>query len=372
MAVESSLRKTPLHALHVAAGARMVEFAGWHMPLQYTGVLAEHERVRTRVGLFDVSHMGELRVRGPQALECVQHLTCNDVGKLAPGRAQYTALLTTEGGFVDDLLVYQLAPGDYLAVVNASNTAKDFAWCTEHARGHDAQVTDESGAWAQLALQGPRAEAVLAQCTSAPLGGLPSFAFVRADVAGVGECIVSRTGYTGEDGFEIYAPWAGGPAIWRALTEAGAAHELAPVGLAARDTLRLEAALSLYGNDIDDTTTPWQAGLGWIVKMGKGEFVGREALAREKERGPARKLVGFEMRGRAIARHGHDVLHEGHAVGAVTSGTFAPFLKRSLGMAYVPTALASPGTPIQVDVRGRAEEAVVVPTPFYRRPPRAS
>ena len=372
MAVESSLRKTPLHALHVAAGAKMVEFAGWHMPLQYSGVIAEHERVRSRVGLFDVSHMGELRVRGPRALECVQHLTCNDASKLAPGRAQYTALLTAEGGFVDDLLVYQLAPGDYLAVVNAANTAKDFAWCREQARGHDAEVTDESGAWAQLALQGPRAEAVLSCCTSAPLGSLASFDFVRADVAGAGECIVSRTGYTGEDGFEIYAPAGAGPAIWRALCAAGAAEELTPVGLAARDTLRLEAALSLYGNDIDETTTPWEAGLGWIVKLGKGDFVGREALAREKQRGPARKLVGFEMRGRAIARHGHDVLHDGHAVGGVTSGTFTPHLKRSIGLAYVPIALASPGTTFHIDVRGRAEEAVVVPTPFYRRPPRAS
>jgi aminomethyltransferase len=366
LAVDETLRRTPLHALHVAAGARMVEFAGWHMPVQYAGVLAEHEAVRTRVGLFDVSHMGEIRVRGRQALDCLQRLTCNDVGRLLPGRAQYTALLTHDGCFVDDLLVYQLAPGDYLAVVNASNTPKDVAWCREHARGFDAEVSDESRRWGQLALQGPRAEAVLSRLTRAELAGLAYFAFLRADVAGV-DCIVSRTGYTGEDGFEIYAPADGAAPLWTALLECGRPEGIAPIGLGARDTLRLEAALMLYGNDIDESTTAWEADLGWIVKLGKGEFIGRPALVRQKEVGIERKLVGFEMRGRAIARHGQGVVRDEREVGRVTSGSFAPHLGRGVGLAYVPTALATPGTPVTIDVRGREEPAVVVPTPFYRR-----
>ena len=366
MADEQSLKRTPLHALHVAAGARMVEFAGWHMPVQYAGVLAEHEAVRKRAGLFDVSHMGEVTVRGPQALDLMQHLTCNDVARLVPGRAQYTGLMTPTGCFVDDLLVYQLGPRHYLAVINASNTPKDVAWIREQARGFDAEVQDESERWAQLSLQGPRAEAVLARRTRARLGELTYFGFEHTEVAGVA-CIVSRTGYTGEDGFEIYAPAAAGPELWTTLLEAGRDAGIAPIGLGARDTLRLEAALALYGNDIDETTTAWEANLGWIVKLKKGDFIGRDALLRQKDAGVPRKLAGFEMRGRAIPRHGHAVVHGGGAVGSVTSGSFAPHLSRGLGLAYLPPALAAPGTEIEIDVRGRREPAVIVPTPFYRR-----
>lgn len=344
----------------------MVEFAGWDMPVQYTGVIDEHMAVRTRAGLFDVSHMGEVAVSGRDALGYLQHVTSNDVSRLVPGRIQYSALTTPEGTFVDDLLVHKLAEDDYLLVINAGNTPKDVAWLLRHASGFDVRVDDVSDAWCQLALQGPRAQDILTPLTNAALPKMKYYAFERAEVGGV-SCLVSRTGYTGEDGFEIYGPAAAAEGLWYQVLGAGAPHGLVPTGLAARDTLRLEAKMALYGNDIDDTTTVLEADLGWIVKLEKGDFLGRDVLARQKQDGVTRVLTGFETEGRAIARHGYRVLHDGAPVGAVTSGTFAPFLKKNIGLAYLPTALNAPGTRFEIDIRGRAEPAVVIPTPFYKR-----
>ncbi|HZN54694.1 MAG TPA: glycine cleavage system aminomethyltransferase GcvT [Candidatus Polarisedimenticolaceae bacterium] len=363
---DRALKTTPLNRAHRAAGARMVAFAGWDMPVQYTGVLDEHMAVRTQAGLFDVSHMGEIEVRGAEAEALLQHVTSNDVSRLASGRIQYTALTTPEGTFVDDLLVYERGDADYLLVVNAGNAAKDFDWLRYHAKGFEVRVENVSDAYFQIALQGPKAEAILKPLTKAALPGIKYYAFERADVSGV-PCLVSRTGYTGEDGFEIYGPAEAAEKVWYALLGSGAPHGLVPAGLAARDTLRLEAKMALYGNDIDETTSVLEADLGWILKLEKGEFLGREALVRQKGEGLARKLVGFETEGRAVARHGYPVLHEGSPVGSVTSGTFSPYLKKNIGLAYLPLALATPGTRFAIEIRGRAEPAVVVPTPFYKR-----
>ena len=344
----------------------MVAFAGWDMPVQYSGVIEEHLAVRTRAGLFDVSHMGEVDVVGRDALPFLQRVTCNDVSRLSAGRIQYSGLTTPEGTFVDDLLVYKRGEDDYLLVINAGNTPKDVAWLREHARGFDLRLSDVSEQWCQIALQGPRSPEILQPLVRAPLGGLKYYGFEQTDVAGA-PCIVSRTGYTGEDGFEIYGPVNEAEAIWHAIMRSGAPHGLIPAGLAARDTLRLEAKMALYGNDIDDTTTVLEADLGWILKLEKGEFLGREALARQKAEGLTRLLVGFETEGRAIARHGHQALAGGRPVGTVTSGTYAPFLKKNIGLAYLPIALTSPGSRFEIDIRGRREPAVVVPTPFYKR-----
>jgi len=344
----------------------MVEFAGWDMPVQYTGVIDEHMAVRTRAGLFDVSHMGELAVRGPEALAYLQHVTSNDVSRLAPGRIQYSALTTPEGTFVDDLLVHKMGESDYLLVINAGNTPKDVDCLHYHAKGYDVRVEDVSAAWCQIAIQGPRAETILQLVTNAPLAAIKYYGFERAEVAKVA-CIVARTGYTGEDGFELYGPAEAAETLWHAVLGAGAPHGLVPAGLAARDTLRLEAKMALYGNDIDDTTTVLEADLGWIVKLEKGDFLGRDVLARQKMDGITRKLVGFETEGRAVARHGHLAMQDGVPVGAVTSGTFAPFLKKNIGLAYLPIALTEPGTRFEVEIRGRREPSVVVPTPFYKR-----
>jgi aminomethyltransferase len=345
----------------------MVPFAGWDMPVHYTSVLDEHMAVRTRAGLFDVSHMGEVEVRGRGALDFLQHVTSNDVARLTPGRIQYTALTTPRGTFVDDLLVYKLADEDYLLVVNAGNTPKDVAWLAEKARGRDVEVTDVSARWCQIALQGPRVESILAPLTATALPAIKYYGFERGQVAGA-PCLISRTGYPGEDGFELYAAAEDAERLWKAVMAAGSAAGLVPAGLAARDTLRLEAKMALYGNDIDDTTSVLEADLGWILKLEKGDFLGREALSREKSEGSSRKLVGFETEGRAVARHGYDVAHEGRVVGQVTSGSFAPFLKKNIGLAYMPIALTIPGTRFDISIRGRSEPAVVVPTPFYKRP----
>jgi len=363
---DTSLKQTPMHAAHVAAGARMIEFGGWHMPVQYSGVIDEHIAVRTRAGLFDVSHMGEVTVRGPQALDYLQHVTCNNVARLKPGRAQYTGVTNPQGGFVDDMLVYMLGERDYMMVPNAATTAKDVAWLEAQLERFDVELRNVSDEWAQLALQGPRSVQILQPLVEPDLGALKYFQFVRTPVEGA-DCIVSRTGYTGEDGFEIYAPTADGERIWNAVMRAGKPHGLQPTGLAARDTLRLEAKLPLYGNDIDDTTTAYEADLGWIVKLKKGDFIGRDVLARQAAEGTLRKLAGFEMSGRGIARHGYPVCLEGEEIGRVTSGSFAPFLKKNIGLAYLPTAAAVPGTEFQIEIRGRTEPAVVVPTPFYQR-----
>jgi aminomethyltransferase len=344
----------------------MVDFAGWHMPVQYVGVIDEHNAVRTRAGLFDVSHMGEAAVRGPQALDFLQMVTCNNVARLNAGRAQYTALTMPNGAFVDDLLVYKLDDGEYLLVLNAANTPKDVEWLKRHASGFDAEVIDVSSEYAQLALQGPRSVEILEDLVAEPLQSLKYFGFLRTSSIGA-EAIVSRTGYTGEDGFEIYIAPHAAEELWYRILGAGAPHGLVPVGLGARDTLRLEAKLALYGNDIDDTTTVLEADLGWIVKLKKGDFIGREVLARQAEEGVTRKLVGFETMGRAIARHGCGAFKDGERVGAVTSGSYAPYLKKNIGLAYLPVALTEPGTSFDVEIRGRHMAAVVVATPFYKR-----
>ncbi len=342
----------------------MVDFAGWKMPVQYAGVIEEHRAVRTAAGLFDVSHMGEVRVRGAGAETLLQRLTPNDVAKLAPGRAHYSGLLTERGTYVDDLLIYRLAPEDFLVVVNASNAGRDFAWMQSFAArsGEAAEVTDESDRWALLALQGPGALSILAPLASPDVSGLKYYGFLQGEVDGK-PALLSRTGYTGEDGFEIYLAPEDAPAVWRRLFAAGAA----PAGLGARDTLRLEAAMALYGHEIDETTTPFEAGLGWVVKLDKGDFLGRDALVAQKAEGMPRKLIGFEVQGRGIARQGHAVVSDGDAVGAVTSGTWSPTFEKALGMAYVPPALAAPGTPLTLEVRGKPLTAAVVELPFYRR-----
>ncbi len=362
MTETQSLKRTPLYDCHREAGGKMVDFAGWEMPVQYAGVIEEHRAVRTAAGLFDVSHMGEVRVRGAGAEAFLQRLTPNDVSKLVPGRAHYSGLLTENGTYVDDLLIYRLAADDFLVVVNASNAARDFEWIASRAEGK-ATVTNESDDYALLALQGPKALEILSGLTEEGIAGLKYYGFAEGKVNGV-HALISRTGYTGEDGFEIYLAPEDAPAVWQRLVDAGAT----PAGLGARDTLRLEAAMALYGHEIDETTTPFEAGLGWVVKLEKGDFLGRDALAAQKAQGIPRKLVGFEVQGRGIARQGHGVVSDGGAVGVVTSGTWSPSFEKALGMAYVPPDLAAPGTALAIDVRGKALPAVVVEVPFYRRP----
>ncbi|HSK80136.1 MAG TPA: glycine cleavage system aminomethyltransferase GcvT [Thermoanaerobaculia bacterium] len=363
MAKSDGLKRTPLYDCHLEAGARIVDFAGWEMPVQYAGVIEEHRAVRTAVGLFDVSHMGEVRVRGEGAEAFLQRITPNDVAKLSPGRAHYSGLLTERGTYVDDLLIYRRAADDFLVVVNASNADRDFEWMASRA-GREAEVENVSDRYALLALQGPKAVEILTPLATPGAAALRYYGFLDGEVAGV-PALISRTGYTGEDGFELYLAPEDAPEVWRRLVAAGAS----PAGLGARDTLRLEAAMALYGHEIDEATTPFEAGLAWVVKLDKGDFLGRDALAAQRERGVGKKLVGFTVEGRGIARQGHGVLSEGgENVGAVTSGTWSPTYEKALGLAYVPPEMASPGTAITVDVRGKGLPAVVVETPFYRRP----
>ena len=357
-------QRTPLYSSHLRAGARMVEFAGWEMPVQYEGLLAEHEAVRTRIGLFDVSHMGEVVFRGPKALESLNRIFTNDLSKVADGQAQYGCLCRDSGGIVDDVVVYRRAADDLLVCVNAGNRAKDYDWLAGHAGGAD--VRNESDDWAQLALQGPLAAQLLQRLTKVNLSQMRSYRFAPGEVAGV-PCLVARTGYTGEDGFELFCPSAQGPKVWDALMEAGQPEKIQPAGLGCRDSLRLEMAYRLYGSDMDDSTTPLEAGLAWVVKLDKGEFVGREALVRQREQGLAKKLVGFTLVDAGIPRHGYTVQQDGRKVGEVTSGTKSPSLGTSIGLAYVPTALAAEGSTFAVEIRGRPAAARVVKTPFYVR-----
>lgn len=371
MSNDSGARATPLHDLHVEAGAKMVEFAGWRMPVRYTSEVEEHRAVRTAAGLFDVSHMGELRVRGQGALDFLQRATPNDVSKLVDGQAHYSALLTEDATYVDDLLVYRFAEDDFLLVVNAANRDGDHEHLRRLATPADrVEIADESDDLALLALQGPKALEILAGLVDGGAGALEAVAYYHfvpeATVAGA-RCILSRTGYTGEDGFELYVAPDAAPGLWARLIEAGAAHGLVPAGLAARDTLRLEAGMALYGHEIDRTTTPYEARLGWTVKLKKGEFVGRDVLVRQKAEGVERRLVGFEVTGKGIARQGYRVLHGETAVGEVTSGTWSPTFEKAIGTAYVPTGLAEVGTEIEIEVRKRTVPARVVPTPFYKR-----
>jgi aminomethyltransferase len=342
----------------------MVDFAGWEMPVQYSGVIEEHRAVRTAAGLFDVSHMGEVRVRGAGAEAFLQRLTPNDVTKLVPGRAHYSGLLTDRATYIDDILIYRLGAEDFMVVVNASNAPRDFEWIASRAAGlPEVEVTDESPRYALLALQGPKALAILAPLAMPDVSGLKYYGFAEGTVAGV-PALISRTGYTGEDGFEIYLAPEHAADVWRQLLAAGAV----PAGLGARDTLRLEAAMALYGHEIDESTTPFEAGLNWVVKLDKGEFLGRDALLAQKSAGAGKKLVGFEVRGRGIARQGHAVVSDGRPVGVVTSGTWSPTFEKALGLAYVPPEMAATGTPLAIDVRGKTLPAVVVETPFYKRP----
>ena len=360
--------KTPLHGRHVALGAKMAPFAGWEMPVQYTGITEEHLAVRQAAGLFDVSHMGEIEVAGTDALAAVQRLSTNDAGRLEIGQAQYSALATPEGTFVDDLLVYRLADDHFLLVVNAANTAAGYRWIQDGiADIGDAVAVNTSSRYALLAVQGPRALDVAQSLTDMDLAAIRHYRFATGEVAGL-RATVSRTGYTGEDGFEIFVAPQVAERLWTALLSAGRPHGLQPAGLGARDTLRLEAAMRLSGRDIDRTTTVLEAGLGWIVGWRKPAFIGRDALLRQREAGVDRKLVGFEMAGPGIARHGYAVHAGGGRVGVVTSGTRTPSVGKAIGLAYVPAAGAAPGTEYEVDVRGRRVPARVVPLPFYKRP----
>ncbi|HET8679846.1 MAG TPA: glycine cleavage system aminomethyltransferase GcvT [bacterium] len=366
MGSEASLRRTSLYDAHVAAGARLVPFAGWEMPVQYSGVGEEHMAVRTRAGLFDVSHMGEIWIEGHGALELVQRVITNDASRLSVGQGLYTPMCTPEGGIIDDVTVFRTAEGVYLMVVNAATRAKDLAWIEEHAAG--ATVRDASDETAFLALQGPSAEALLAAGADADLGRLSPF-HLRDDLMLAGVPItITRTGYTGEDGFEIACAWDDAPDVWAALLQAGKPLGLQPAGLGARDTLRLEAGLMLYGQDIDETTSPLEAPLGWTVKLDKGPFIGRETLQRQRIEGVSKRLVGFEPTEQAIPRQHYPIRADGGRLGEVTSGTFAPFLRRALGMGYVPLAFSTVGTDLGVEVRGKIVPARVVRLPFYKRP----
>ncbi|MCA1591659.1 MAG: glycine cleavage system aminomethyltransferase GcvT [Acidobacteria bacterium] len=365
-----SLNQTPLNSVHRRAGGRMVDFGGWDMPVQYPlGTVEEHMRTRTHAGLFDVSHMGEFEVRGPGAIPFINRLCSNDVTKLVDGQAHYSALTTPRGTVVDDLLVYRFNSEHLLLVVNASTTGKDWDWIKSHHADEDVKLTNRSPDFCQLALQGPDALGILQQLTATPLEEIKYYHFREGEVDGV-PAIISRTGYTGEDGFEVYAASDKAEQLWERILETGK-HDtpqgVTPCGLAARNTLRLEAAMALYGHEIDEETTLLEANLGWITKLNKGYFTGREALAKQKEEGIRRKLVGFEVTERGIARDGQDVYVNGAQVGQVTSGSPAPYLKKNIGLAYVPVEFASAGQEIQIDVRGRKVGAQIVATPFYKR-----
>ena len=363
----AALRKTPLHARHLVSNARMVPYAGWEMPVEYSGITNEHLAVRSRAGVFDVSHMGEIEIAGKDALAAVQRISSNDASRLAIGQAHYAALLTPSGTFVDDMLVYRMAPSHFMLVVNAANVAKDYAWISEQVKpAGDVAVVDSSSRYALIAIQGPAAREVLQPLTAVELSQIRYYWFSYGEVAAA-RVTISRTGYTGENGFEIFVPPNMADRVWQAVLDSGRQADVIPCGLGARDTLRLEAAMRLYGNDIDESTTVLEADLGWTIGWKKADFIGKDALLRQKESGVARKLVGFEMSERGIARHGYAVVRGGTQVGTVTSGTQTPFLKKAIGMAYVPVDMSTPDTEIEIDIRGRALKATVTPLPFYKR-----
>jgi aminomethyltransferase len=363
-----TLKRTPLNAAHRALGARMVEFGGWDMPVEYTGITEEHLAVRTAAGLFDVSHMGQIEIAGADALAAVQWISTNDAAKLSVGQAQYSALTTERGTFVDDILVYRLLDDHFMLVVNASNIMKDYDWISGQVRslGGDAAVVNTSSRYALMAIQGPRALEILQTLTAIDLGAIRYYWFAVGEVAAI-RATVSRTGYTGEDGFEIFVPPAQAERLWNALLAAGRDAGIRPCGLGARDTLRLEAAMRLCGSDMDEQTTVVEAGLGWIVGWNKEKFQGAEPLRAQKTSGVERKLAAFEVKERGIARHGHPVMAGADVVGVVTSGTQTPFLKKAIGFAMVPAALSSVGSSFEIDIRGRRVRAEVVPEPFYKR-----
>jgi glycine cleavage system T protein (aminomethyltransferase) len=367
-ATSPQLKRTPLHAIHRSLGAKMVDFGGWEMPLEYKGVLDEHRAVRERLGLFDVSHMGEIEISGPDALQLVQHVTTNDASKLNPGQAQYSAMLYGHGGFVDDILVHRVHDHQYFLCVNAANQDKDYEHILAEARALrlDAMIEDAGPRYAQLAIQGPRATDVLRKLTASNLAAVRRYHFIDGAVSGT-PARIARTGYTGEDGWEIYIASDEAPRLWNEILQTGGEFGILPCGLGARNTLRMEAAMPLYGHEIHAAITPWEAGLDWIVTLDKGNFLGREALVKQKKLGITRKLAGFEMKGRSIGRDGYEVYVNGVAAGWVTSGGPAPALNKNIGMCYLPLDLAEAGRAIEVIVRGRAVEAVTVPIPFYKR-----
>lgn len=364
----SEPRRTSLSTRHRARGARMVPHAGWDVPAEFSSLADEHLAVRTRAGIFDLSHMGQIEIAGPRALDAVQWLTSNDASRLKAGQAQYSALLTPAGTFVDDLLVYRLTDKHFMLVVNASNVAKDLAWIGEHVRPFSGTaVLDTSARYALLALQGPGARDVMQRLVNMDLSDVKYYWFAPGEIAGV-RGTISRTGYTGEDGYELFLPPAEAPRVWDAILDEGKAEGVVPAGLGARDTLRLEAGMRLYGYDIDETTTVLEADLEWILSWGKTEFVGRDALSREKAAGSSRRLAGFEMDDGTVARHG-DVCYAGdRQVGTVTSGARTPFVDRAIGLAYLPVDLVAPGSEFFIDGGGHRARARVVPLPFYKRP----
>jgi aminomethyltransferase len=372
MTATAVLRKTPLNSLHRRLGAKMVDFGGWDMPVEYSGLIAEHMAVRTGVGLFDVSHMGDIQFRGPGSLAAVQHISMNDASRLQVGQAQYSAMLYPQGTFVDDVIVHKFSDNDYLFVINAGTREKDYEWVRSQARAFDCHVNDYSDYYTQLAIQGPKAQDTLQKLTNADLSQVKFYWFTWGTVCGLPNTLIARTGYTGEDGFEIYVPSdeATSERVWNEVIEAGKEFGIVPCGLGARNTLRLEAALSLYGHEISESLNVWEAGLDRFCKLEKGEFVGSEALKKVQEAGgPEKRLVGLEVIERGIARDGYRVLDlNSKEIGYVTSGSPAPFLKKNIALAYVPRNLTEPGTEVAVEIRNCPVKAKVVPLPFYKKP----
>jgi aminomethyltransferase len=366
------LQKTALNPTHRQCGAKMVDFGGWDMPVEYAGLIAEHMAVRTRVGIFDVSHMGEIQLRGPEALDAVQFVSMNDASKLSEGQAQYSALLSPQGTFVDDILVYKFSPNDYLLVVNAGTRPRDYAWIKQHVQRFHCHVSDYSDHYSQLAIQGPQALTALQKLTRVDLNAIKNYWFVWGQVCGIHNVLISRTGYTGEDGFEIYIP--SDPAtttrVWQEILDAGRQFEIVPCGLGARNTLRLEASMPLYGHEITEDTNLFEAGLERFCKLDKPEFLGRAALKQmQAAGGPQRKLVGMEMLERGIGRDGYPICTlAGEQIGAVTSGSPAPFLKKNIALGYVPAALSAIDTELAIKIRNQDVHARIVSQPFYRRP----
>ena len=379
---KSELRKTPLNALHRRLGAKMVNFGGWDMPVEYPssgGLIAEHKAVRAGVGVFDVSHMGDIRIRSGAkpggALAAVQHISMNDASKLATGQAHYSAMLYPEGTFVDDVIVHRLGEDDFLVVINAGTREKDVNWVRENTKNFDCVVEDLSDAYTQLAIQGPRAVDVMKKLTDANLDGIKNYWFTHGTVCGLKNTLIARTGYTGEDGFEIYVPTdvATSERVWNQVIEAGREFGIVPCGLGCRNTLRLESKMALYGHEISDKINVWEAGLDRYCKMEKGDFIGRAALERAKAAGLKRTLMGIEMIDRGIARDEYCCCNDaGEAIGVVTSGSPSPTLGKNIALAYVPPEYSSMGTVLYVEIRGQKCKAQVVPTPFYKRPKKAA
>lgn len=360
------LSKTPLYEAHIAAGGRMVPFAGYSMPVQYSGVIDEHKTVRTAAGLFDVSHMGEVELLGPRAVEVANRIITNDLDRIAIGQALYTVMCKPDGGIVDDLVVYKMSDERVFICVNAANRDKDLTWIKEQA-GEDCTVIDKGNDYAQIAVQGPKAAELVQRLADRPVAQLKNYWFTEGKIAGH-EAIISRTGYTGEDGFELYTSNGDALEVWNALMKSGQDLGVKPAGLGARDSLRLEMRYALYGNDIDETTNPLEAGLGWVVKLDKkNDFVAKDVLTRIKKEGSAKKLIGFEMIDRGIARQTYAVLKDGQQVGRVTSGTMGPSVDKAIGMAYVRSDLAEIGSEFEIDIRGKPAKARVVKTPFYKK-----